>query len=85
MARAPAPRIDGRYANYLCIGHNAYEFVLDFGQLFPESEDFEPHTRIITGPAYAKGFLATLREAIQGYEQRHGPIPDEAADPDASA
>jgi len=58
MARAPAPRIDGCYANYLCIGHNAYEFVLDFGQPFPESEYFEPHTRITTGPAYAKGFLA---------------------------
>lgn len=82
MAKPHDLRIDGRYANFLCIGHNAYEFVLDFGQFFPESADFQPNTRIITGPAYAKGFLVALREAVERYERRHGPIPDEAADPD---
>jgi hypothetical protein len=83
MSKTQGLRIDGRYANFLCIGHNAYEFVLDFGQLFPESEDFQPNIRIITGPAYAKGFLATLQDAIERYERRHGPIPNEAPDSDS--
>ena len=44
---------EGRYANYFKIGHNAFEFVLDFGQLYPENGQEQIHTRIITSPIYA--------------------------------
>ena len=53
----PAP-VEGRYANYFKIGYNAFEFVIDFGQLYPEGEPGDKkarfHTRIITAPVYAR-------------------------------
>ena len=62
-------RPKGRYANYFEVGHNAFEFVLDFGQFYSESKQAQLHTRIITGPAYAKALLETLRRSIDRYEQ----------------
>ncbi len=56
-----ACRPEGRYANYFEVGYNAFEFLLDFGQCFPESDNCGPHTRIITTPSYAKALLETLR------------------------
>lgn len=43
-----AGKLEGRYANYFKVGHNAFEFVLDFGQFYPGSEKAELCTRIIT-------------------------------------
>ncbi len=67
--------LEGRYANSFQVGHNAFEFLLDFGQVSSESEQVQFHTRIITGPVYAKALLATLQESIERYEQHFGPIP----------
>jgi hypothetical protein len=79
-----AERLVGRYANYLRIGHNAFEFVFDFGQLHWEGREPQFHTRIITSPAYAKAFIETFRDAIESYERDYGPTPaDEAASQDA--
>ena len=61
---------EGQYANYFKVGHNAVEFVLDFGQYYPDKDTANLYTRIITCPAYAKEFLITLQEAIEKYEQR---------------
>ena len=69
--------LEGRYANYFKVGHNAFEFLLDFGQLYHESEKDQPHTRIITSPIYAKALLETLRESIDRHEQIFGAIPKE--------
>ena len=69
--------LEGRYANYFKVGHNAVEFLLDFGQFYPEGERAQLHTRIITGPAYAKALLDILRESIDQYEQAFGAIPKE--------
>jgi len=69
--------LEGRYANYFKVGHNAVEFLLDFGQLYRESEKDQPHTRIITSPIYAKALLETLRESLDRYERAFGPIPKE--------
>jgi hypothetical protein len=67
-------KLEGKYANYFKVGHNAYEFVIDFGQYYPESEEAELYTRIITSPAYATALLKTLEESITGYEQTFGAI-----------
>ncbi len=67
--------LEGRYANYFTVGHNAVEFLFDFGQFYPESERAQLHTRIITSPAYAKALLDTLRESVDRYEQTFGAIP----------
>jgi hypothetical protein len=68
-------RGEGRYANYFEVGHNAFEFVVDFAQLYSEGERPCFHTRIITGPAYAKSMLEMLNQAIAQYEQSFGTIP----------
>lgn len=67
---------EGRYANYFEIGHNAFEFILDFGQLYAEQGKARLHTRIIMGPAYAGALLDTLRKAIGRYIDSYGPVPD---------
>ena len=67
-------RIKGRYANYFKVGHNAFEFVLDFGQYYPEDAVAQFHTRIISNPAYTKALFQTLGESIEQYEQTFGTI-----------
>ncbi|PXF58235.1 MAG: DUF3467 domain-containing protein [Deltaproteobacteria bacterium] len=70
-------KLEGRYANYFKVGHNAFEFVLDAGQFYLESEEAELCARIITPPIYAKTLLEILRESIERYEQAFGVIPSE--------
>jgi len=69
-------KLDRQYANYIEVGFNAGEFVLDFGLNF-ENEEAELYTRIITSPRYAKNFLQLLIHAIGEYEMKWGPIPEE--------
>lgn len=66
----------GSYANYFEVGHNALEFLLDFGQFYPENDRARVHTRIIMSPTYAKALLCTLDESILRYEQTFGSIED---------
>ncbi len=66
---------EGRYANYFKVGHNAVEFLLDFGQFYPESDEKQLHTRIITSPIYAKALLEIIRKSLDQYEQIFGAIP----------
>lgn len=72
-----SPR-EGRYANYLKVGHNAVGFVLDFGQLYSENARIAYHIRIVTGPVFAKALLMTLKESTNQYEITYGVIPNEA-------
>jgi hypothetical protein len=65
-------KLEGRYSNYFKVGHNAFEFVLDFGQSYSENGDAQVHTRIITSPVYVKSLLETLQESIEGYEEKFG-------------
>jgi Protein of unknown function (DUF3467) len=75
-----AGSLRARYANYFAVGHNAFEFVLDFGQHYPESRFPDPtkaplHTRIITVPVYARVLLDLLRDSVTRHEALFGPIP----------
>ena len=73
--QAPAgTKINGHYANYFKVGHNAFEFFFDFGQSRGESEEVSIHTRIVTAPGYAKTFTKTLNESIAQYEREFGTI-----------
>ena len=65
---------EGRYANYFEVGHNAVEFLLDFGQFYPESEKAHVHTRIVTSPVYARAFLETLRDALDRFQETFGTL-----------
>ena len=73
-ASSGSKRLEGKYANYIEIGHNAFEFILDFGQHYPENEEAELCTRIITSPNYAKAFLNALMASIENFEERFGDI-----------
>ena len=75
--REDAGKHDAKYANYFKTGHNVYEFVLDFGQCYSECEEVEPHTRIITTPAYAKALLRVLQDSIDRYERAFGAIKEQ--------
>jgi len=66
--------LEGRYANYFKVGHNAVEFLLDFGQFYPEAAHARLHTRIITSPQYAMALLEILRESLDRYVQTFGDI-----------
>ena len=69
--------LEGKYANYFQIGHNAFEFVVDFGQLYSDGQQEQIHTRIVTGPSYAKEFLVLLEQSVEQYEEHFGVITPE--------
>jgi hypothetical protein len=63
-----------RYSNYFEVGHNAYEFLIDFGQYQPETAGVLLHTRIAVGPTHAKLLATTLVRAVALHEAENGPI-----------
>jgi hypothetical protein len=68
-------RVPASYANYLQVGENQFEFVLEFGTHYPDKlSEAEIHTRLITNPHYAKLFSELLSEAIRQHEQKNGRI-----------
>ena len=75
-SRDEPSQLEARYANFFQTGHNAIEFLIEFGQSY--AGDARPllHTRIVTSPAYAKNLLALLSNSIETYESEHGPIPE---------
>ena len=68
----------GRYSNYFEVGHNALEFLIDFGQFYENDNRKNLHTRIVTSPVYARRLAETLIEALRAYEQAFGAIVDES-------
>ena len=74
---------EGKYANYFEVGHNPFEFYVDFGQYDPQSEKVQMHTRIVTSPAYAKMMGVTLSASVESFEHENGPIPANSEDVDA--
>jgi len=64
-----------KYANWFNIGHDNFEFVLDFGQSHADIEAIT-HTRLVLGPAYAKLLAKLLNESLGRYEEAFGAIPD---------
>jgi hypothetical protein len=73
----PEP-LEGRYSNTFQVGYNAFEFVIDLGQLFAQGQG-KPrfHTRIVTSPLHAKAFLNVLQRSVTQYEQQFGTIASE--------
>jgi len=73
-------RPEARYANYFAVGSNAFEFLIDFGQFYQDSDNEIIHTRIITSPGYARALLDTLQDAISQYENLYGVIEQQHQD-----
>jgi hypothetical protein len=62
---------EGRYANFFQVGHNAFEFLLEFGQ-----QDRGIHTRIYVSPQYARVLSDLLIETLRQHEREFGVKPD---------
>ena len=77
--------MEGRYVNYFEIGHNAFEFLLDFGQFYDGEAEASLHTRIVTSPVYAKRLSGVLQQALRQYEASYGRVADEDEAPGRDA
>lgn len=69
-----AHKLEGRYANYVKIGYNAFEFVLEFGQCYDDEKNAYIHSKIISSPVYVKEFFRTLQKSLEEYEEQYGEI-----------
>ena len=65
---------EGRYANYFEVGHNLFEFLLDFGQSGQENEPIRIYVRIVTTPEGAATLSRLLGDALGKYRKSFGPI-----------
>jgi len=68
------------YANYFEVGHNAFEFLLDAGQVEPQSGEIRFTSRIAISPVHAKLLSELLTRSIEQFEAAHDQIP-EISDP----
>lgn len=76
MEEAPAAAADlgeRHYANFLSIGFNRLEFLLDFAQAY-EGRGEITHTRLVAAPAHVKQFAQLMQGCLADYERRYGPI-----------
>jgi Protein of unknown function (DUF3467) len=67
----------GRYANFFQVGHNAAEFLIEFGQ-----EDGSIHTRVYLSPQHARIFSDLLIETLRRHEKAFGPLVTRSISPD---
>lgn len=68
------------YANYFEVGHNAFEFLLDAGQVEPQSGEIQLLSRIAVSPVHAKLLAQMLAQSIDQFERAHHDIPDLSED-----
>jgi hypothetical protein len=64
----------GTYTNLSLITHSETEILLDFLFLQPQTPKAKVLTRIVTSPIHAKRLLWALKDNVEKYEQRYGPI-----------
>lgn len=70
----------GIYTNLALITHSETEILLDFLFLQPQTPKAKVLTRLVTSPIHAKRLLWALKDNVEKYEQRYGPIPAGEAD-----
>lgn len=70
--RRGEPYLEARYTNYVEIGQNGAELIVDCGQHYGEEEP-RFHTRLIMVPLHAYDLLDLLRRSLDDYERSRGP------------
>lgn len=68
--------LEGHYANCFRVGYNAFELVIDFGQIAGEASHAWLTGRILTNPRAAKALCDILRQTLEEYERIFGVIQD---------
>src|ERR1700733_2616237 len=66
------PGQEGSYANFFQVGHNAFEFLVEFGQ--QEGEQSAIHTRIYVSPHHARLLANLMLDSLQQHERIFGKI-----------
>ena len=66
--------LESRYSNYVEVGFNAFEFLVEFGQFYSGSKQPHAHTKIVMSPYYAKDLLETLQKSVLQYEDNYGAV-----------
>ncbi len=66
--------LEGRYANCFKVGYNAFELVIDFGQISGSSDRARLTARVMTNPRSAKALQEILRQSLEEYESVFGAI-----------
>ena len=61
------------FANFLRVGFNRQEFLLDFAQAH-EGQPEHVTASLVTAPAHVKQFAALMQDCVSDYEQRYGVI-----------
>ncbi|MCA8204154.1 DUF3467 domain-containing protein [Burkholderia sp. AU33545] len=74
-AGPPRPLL-ASYANYFEVGHNAFEFLIDAGQVEPQTGNVQLMSRVAVSPVHAKLLAQLLASAIAQFEAAHHAIPD---------
>ena len=69
MIRSRSKKEEGRYANFFQIGHNAAEFLFEFGQ-----QEGSIHTRVYVSPQHARILSDLLLKTLRQHEERFGPV-----------
>lgn len=64
----------GIYTNLALITHSETEFLLDFLFLQPQTPKTKVLARVVSSPVHAKRLLWALKDNIEKYEARFGPI-----------
>jgi uncharacterized protein DUF3467 len=59
---------EARYANYFQVGHNAFEFLIEFGQ----RDEAGIHTRIYMSPQHARILSTLLLDTLHQHELEFG-------------
>ena len=77
--KMPEEIAKGTYANTTAVFHTREEFILDFLNVFPPVG--VATARIITSPGHIKRIIRALKENLELYENRFGPLEEAAAPP----
>lgn len=64
--------LQGRYSNLVQVSHTKEEFVLDFIEAFPPTNQLV--SRIIVSPGHFKRFAKAVSENLAAYEKANGNI-----------
>lgn len=65
---------EGTYSNLVVITHSPSEFIIDFAQTMPGTNNPTIRERIVLAPMHCKRFLNALKENIDRYENQFGMI-----------
>lgn len=71
-ATDPQLALERRYANFLRIGFNQSEFLLDFAQLY-EGATPVLHTHLVASPVHTRRFAQLLGSCFEDYDALYGP------------